>query len=252
MDKFFERSIKFLTGITYLSYNKYPTFNHQKSIFKDGWYNFIIPNVSPSELNWGSIKEVLSSEKEEGYSLSYAISEDKIEEYREAFKIANHPEFGSEFHLFKTIGEVEDNFQGEFEELSEENLEVLQEMGKKCFPEWPNIEEYNRYFLKLSKDQGSNKFKNLLYKVGGEYVGFACVIISKEDNLAYFHNAGILEEHRRKGYFTDMVNYRMKLCKEAGVTDCYSIVEKDGASYNGLKKLGFEEAVKFYLFDATE
>jgi hypothetical protein len=251
MSSLFDRSNQLLTGITYISFKTYPTFSHLKSIFKDGWYNQIIPSVLSNELDWRSVKEILSTEQKEGYSLSYCIPEDYLKDYQEAFAINGHKPFGSECYIHKSVSQIEDNFMGQFEEVNQGNLETFIEIAKSCFPDWTNNEEYSRLFYNLSQeDQSKVIYRNLLYKVGDQYVVICYLIISEELNLGYIHNTGVLEVHRRRGYFTDMVNYSCKLSLESGASDCYAIVENDGASFMGLSKLGFTPKHNFYLFEA--
>ncbi|MFC1756954.1 GNAT family N-acetyltransferase [Patescibacteria group bacterium] len=85
-------------------------------------------------------------------------------------------------------------------------------------------------------------------KVDGELVSFGSVVISKKLGLAYLHNAGTLEQYRRKGYSSAITKHLCNLALKNGAGEIYGLLDKVDNSYPMLKKLDFEIKENFHMF----
>lgn len=252
MDNFFERSNHLLTGSLYRSTKSYGSFTHIKSMFSDPWYNFIVPHVAPSDLDWVAVQNVLDKEARAGYALLYYIKDIFVEEYRTYFSQNGQQEnVGSEVYIAKKNQE-RIPVEGQLIEIDDNNLQLNLDMGSICFPEWKDNAQYVRYVYNLQKKSSDRIVKNYLYMINHESVGFAGIIASREQNLAYIHNTGVMPEQRRKGHFTNIVHHLMNFAHSQGISDIYALVEEDGGSYNALTKMNFITQEKYYLFETKK
>lgn len=248
MSDIFNRGLDLFTGIIYRSITSYPTFMHIKSIFRDEWYNFIIPNVSPDNLNWDQALSIINSEKEQGYLLSYYIPDDLFNQYIKYFKVNSKNEnIGSDFYIAKHI---ENKYSpiGNLVLVDDTTIQKYVDMAKICFPEWETNKQYAMHMYEQQKINKQLVVRNYLLKHDNNFVGFCGMISSQKNNLAYFHNTGVLPKHRRKGYFAAIIQHLVNLSIPLGISDTYAIVENESGSYHGLIKLGFIVKDKYHLF----
>lgn len=248
MNNIFERGLKLFEGIIYESINRYPTFIHIKSVFRDEWYNFIVPTVEPSQLDWSKVKSIISSEKEKGISMSYYVPDQYYEQYSRYFTSKEIQEnISSDLYICKHVDEEYEPI-GELILLDDSNIDQYTSMSEKCFPEWANNVEYADHMYDHQKNNKDQIVYNYLLRHDNKYVGFCGFIGLAGENLAYFHNTGVMHEYRRKGYFNSMIKHLLNKAKSLNITDVYALVEQDSGSYHGLTKLGFIVNAKYHLF----
>jgi N-acetylglutamate synthase-like GNAT family acetyltransferase len=248
MKNIFERGLRLFDGIIYKPVKRYSTFFHIKSVFNDEWYNFISPTIEANLLDWDNAKSIISSEKANGVSMSYYISEKLVSSYKKYFSEAGKNNcIGSDYYICKHIDNKSTPI-GELVLVDDQTIEVLINMAKICFPEWNNNEEYARQLYKNQKISNHKIARNYLFKYDNNLVGFCGLIGSESDNLSYFHNIGVLPEFRRNGYFTAMIKHLINISLEYDITDTYALVENGSGSYHGLTKLGYKVDDKYHLF----
>ena len=69
----------------------------------------------------------------------------------------------------------------------------------------------------------------------------AGLFYSEQGNFAYLHNAGTLNEYRKKGYQTTLIKHRVNIALENGIDNIYSIVEQGEQSWSNCIKNGFNQ-----------
>jgi hypothetical protein len=253
MEDIFSKSIELLKDVVYSEINEHKNFLHLKSVFKDAWYNFIVPSVPKKDFSWTDSEKVIEKEKQSGFRVSYYIPEKYLKEYKSPLKNKGLSKLGDDTFMALTMKGKFKRVEGEYVEVNEDNLNKYVSIAESCFPDFSTEREYCNYFYKLkSKNVDADRLvSNLLLKAGNRFVSFASVYASRRMNLAYLHNAGTLEKHRRKGYNASLVKYLCNLAFDKGITNIYSIVEEGGGSYISLSKLGFTPKAKFYLYAST-
>lgn len=244
----FTKSNQLLKNCVYIEVKHEPAFIKIKSIFKDAWYNFIIPTVSADKLPWNEVETIISQEKDQGVEMSFYVHDSFAQAYQDKLKSKGYQEFGSDVYMFLSFDKKFDGIQGEFNPVNQANLNEYLKIAKDCFPDWENEADYSKHFYDLSLKSSNKIYKSILLKVNHNYVAFGSIIISPQLNLAYLHNTGTSEPYRHQGYYTQTVKYRCNLALDEGVNQVYALVEQDSGSYQGLKKLGFETKEKFHLF----
>ncbi len=248
MNDIFDRGLRLFDGIIYESINRYPTFIHIKSIFSDEWYNFIVPIVQSGRMDWTHAEIIINLEKINGYSLSYYVPESLLSDYVEYFASNDHNKnLGSDVFSCKQVLEKYTPL-GELTLVDDETITTYIRMAKTCFPDWANNEEYAIHMYDHQKNNKQLVVQNYLLKHNDTFVGFCGMICSQKDNLAYFHNTGVLPEFRRKGYFNAIIQHLINTVISLKISDTYALVENESGSYYGLSKLGFTVEDKYHLF----
>jgi len=248
MTTIFARSNQLLTGVLYDFIQEYPTYFHLKSIFSEAWYNFIVPKVDPTQLDWDHINSTINHERNLKFQLSYYISHRFLPAYQQYFVEHYHNEqIGSECYVFKHSNHSLPTV-GELVLVENSNIEEYVHCGKVCFPEWDNNESYARLVYQLQQNRTNCMITNYLFRVDQQIVGFGGIIASVNQNLSYFHNVGVLPQYRRRGYFTAITQHMINVCLSRGISDTYALVEENEASYHGYLKLGFAVDDRYYLF----
>lgn len=141
------------------------------------------------------------------------------------------------------------------------NLEMqistnILEVSRETFPDFYKVMSVvfknfsgNKKYLEVCRDSLTNKTlgcdlqsKFFLIYEGGKPVSGAGVFFSQANNIAYFHNAGTLENFRGKGYQTSLIKHRLKLVRDLGINRIYAITELGSSSWKNYLKLGFDQA----------
>lgn len=249
-NKLFEKAEKLFDGIVFKKITQYPTFTHTESYFKEAWWNWILPKVSPKDLNIKSVNSICRKVESFRNKISYYIPHELYPEYQRFLEQHGYRQFVHDCYMYLSI-KKKFAIEGQgIEELNKNNLKAQITLANECFSDnYSNHREYTELFEYNHKQNIKNKyFHNLLLYKNKEPVAFGFLIIDEVAGLAYLHNAGTHPTHRRKGYFGQLVKYRCNLAFEKGVKNLFAIVEKDSPSYHNYLKLGFEERDNFYLY----
>lgn len=250
MDEIFTKSIRLLKDIIFTDVVRLDSFLHIKGVFTDSWYNFVVPIVGVEDFSWDEAEKLIKSEKREGYELSYYIAEKYLDEYQPVLKDKELTKLGDDNYMTYSMKGKFESVSGKFVEVDEGNFSEYAEMAVGVFDDWSGEREYCEHFYKLKrKNKDSDKIiSNLMLVVDGKCVSFISIYGSKRQKLAYLHNAGTKDSHRRRGYFTRLVKHSCNLAFDKGVKSIYSLVEEGKGSFYGLSKLGFAPACKFFLY----
>ncbi len=245
----FLRNLKLLQGSIYPEAIESETFWFVKSKFKDVWYNYIVPIVSPADFSWDSAAKIISAAEAGNREIAFCIPEDLMSGYQPELIRRGYKQLGSEVYMYQEISEKFGDVTGDLVPVTKENLAEYLDIAVKCFPEWKSEKEYSQYFFDLEHGSGRDTlYKSYLLSVDHEFVAFGSIVMSPKLNLTYLHNAGTLPKYRHQGHYLNMVKHRCNVAIDSGVNEFYSLVDKSAGSYKALKKMGFEPKATSYLF----
>lgn len=78
-------------------------------------------------------------------------------------------------------------------------------------------------------------------------VSSAGMFYSQKDNFAYLHCGSTLPEYRGRGYQNKLIQHRLKIASDLGISTAYSIVDEGSVSWSNFIKLGFTQIQKLVL-----
>ena len=220
-----------------------------KSIFKDPWYNFIVPTVPFKNFDLFEAEKVVADEAKGGFKFSYYIQKEQKAEFDSALTSVGYESDGSDVYMVISREEKFSLDDSNFEPVIKQNFKNYLSLAKESFPGWPNNKEYAIFFYELEQKGAENFVRSVLLKNENKYISFGVVSGSKSDNLAYLHNMGTAKAFRRQGYFTLFTKHLMNLAIDEGITNIYALVESGSGSYFGFKKLGFERYDTYVLYN---
>ena len=245
----FEKAEKLFTGILFKETKKYTTFTYYTSYFKEPWWNWIVPNCSPENLDEYSLNKLLKTEKMLNRQNCFYINQSQQTEYQSYLHSKGYTESDSDFYLGLKLTKKFIVPDAEIQELNDSNIKDQILLADGVFGDDFDSKGYTELFEYNHKKNITDKhFHNLLLYKNGLPVAFGFLIVDKKDNIAYLHNAATHPAHRRKGYFDTLVKYRCNLAFDHGVKNVFAIVQKEGASYNNYLKLGFKEKDTFFTY----
>jgi len=247
-ENIFVRSNKLLKDVIYISVVREKSFIHIKSIFKDSWYNFIIPIVIVDKFDWKEAKGIIKEEKKDNVEMSFYVHDSLVNDYKESIVRKGYKNFGTDVYMCLELDKLFDDISGDFVALNKDDRDEYLEATVKCFPDWENEKDYSEYFYNLMQTSSENIHHTILLKVNNKLASFGSVVISKKLRLAYLHNLGTLGEYRRKRYAENITKYLCNLAWKNSVEKVYGLLEKDESSYCLFKKQGFRPEEIFYLF----
>lgn len=116
----------------------------------------------------------------------------------------------------------------------------------KVFSDFPGNPTYLEILMKSFSGHLNESFPDLssaMYLIyeQDKPVGGAAMFYSKENNFAYLHDAGTLEEHRGKGYQSDLIKHRINIAIELGIDRIYSSIDHGGKSWSNTIKCGLNQ-----------
>ena len=208
------------------------------------WFNFALPKVEkPGRLDLGEIKKVLSP-----------VSPPTAVYLYEKHVKAGFPEFLTQNGYQFTGTDTWVVFDKETSRKLRLDIPV-EHIGLTKFPDYNKLTygvfkqegyddpTYNEICRKSltgemkSKAPGFSSEFFMVY-VDGQPTAGAGLFLAEE--IGYFHNDATYKQHRRKGYHTNLIKERIKLCLDKGIKTLYSIVEKDSQSFRNFKRCGFK------------
>lgn len=78
-------------------------------------------------------------------------------------------------------------------------------------------------------------------------VSSAGMFASQKDDFAYLHSGSTLPEYRGRGYQNKLIQHRLKVASDLGISTAYSIVDEGSVSWSNFIKLGFNQIQKLIL-----
>jgi GNAT superfamily N-acetyltransferase len=224
------------------------------SYINDKWHNFLRFENSLVSDEVEKLKSMLVEKESTGDEFSLNVVDKFLGEYEQQFIMWGYEKIGSDVLLVRDLeGEGgDDSLRGEMVKVvsRSENEKLLKGMVDVCFEGWDKGGEYVDHFLSLDLQNGINDL--WIYVVDGREVGFCGMAVKNEVGDVYLHCTGVMSEYRGKGYFRDMVNYRMGLAAKKGYESVFAFVEFECGSHYALEKMGFKLEDKSWLFAKGE
>jgi RimJ/RimL family protein N-acetyltransferase len=229
---------------------KYPNFLHLRGIYKDEWYNFIVPSVTVDQLDFSATERLIKKEAENGYKVSYYIPVELNESYENKLKEFGYDFLAAEQYIRKEMKEKYLLSELDIEQVNEATLESYLEASVTCFHDWPSNKEYSEKFFEIMNNNpyDDKEFNTYVGNKDGKVVSYGSIIIDHNAKLGYLHNSGTLKEYRRQGFHSEIVKRRCNWAFDKGIKEIYAIVEEDSASFKSLSKLGFGIDSSFFIY----
>lgn len=248
MSDFFDRALKLFDGILYKDVIKTKSYVYLSSYFKTKYWNLVIPTVSSDQFNFEEFDELVSSEKLKDREVSLYIPENLNSDYSSFVTKQGYSLLTTDSYLYCRLEKKFDVSDENYDLLSQSNIQDQLYLAEVCIPDMDN-KEYTELFEYNHKPNIKDKFfYNVLRYKDAKAVAFGFLVVDKQDNLAYLHNAATHPDYRKKGFFKEMVKYRCNLALDNQVDEIFAIVESGGVSNATLTKLGFEEKEKYYIY----
>ncbi|PJA13331.1 hypothetical protein CO112_01790 [Candidatus Dojkabacteria bacterium CG_4_9_14_3_um_filter_150_Dojkabacteria_WS6_41_13] len=144
-----------------LGYNveELETFTFLRSaFFNDSSYNYIIPKVANTDLNWSASDAIIQEQLLNNWHVSYYIRQSEIKsEYDRVLKEKGYEKADEESYLFL---EMEHEFvidDTEYEVVTEQTIDDYANVAKICFPGWVSNEAFSRALFKRAQSRLFNK-----------------------------------------------------------------------------------------------
>ncbi len=246
-EEFWNKHNTLLSGHFYKEIKENSEFVHYKSVFKQKSYNFLKPKIPSKEFTWTTAQKTIEKEAETGYELSFYISEELLNDYRKPLEELGYTEIESDIFLVKTITREYEIDTEDFIEVNSVNFNEFQKIVQETFPEYDNNKEYTEFcFAEFEKHR--DQFLNYMQVKGGKATSFGSLLMSPAAELGFLHNMGTLERFRRQGQFSSLTKFLSNIALHNGINTTYANVCMDSSSYNGFKKLGYNEISSNYIF----
>jgi ribosomal protein S18 acetylase RimI-like enzyme len=261
-----DRHLELLSGVFYEDVYRPDGFLFAKSVFPEHWYNLIVPDVPPRELNWSHVDGLIDSEADSGRALSFYVPHALANDYGEFLTARTWNLIAVDAYVTKSLdgeGEHDDligRSQYEFRPVTEQNAEAFLDIGHRCFPEWPNQREYSRFSIDLARrlddegkahDTSRKRNGNWLAYEGETPVAMGSMLWDTapgevaQDGYGYIHNTGVHPDHRRRGIFNELLDFLSYQALRNGVSTVYANTEYDGPAYHGFMKNGFHLTARY-------
>lgn len=248
--KIFEDSINLLKGAAFSNIKVFDSYLFLESspIFNE----YIVPLTFLDKFDTQAAHELFLNEIEENKNISYYLRQTLVSDYSDYFKSLKLSEdYIDSYMLYLASDYINIDYkETELVEVEENNFEEYKSAALEIFESWSNEEDYVTYFNQLSMESTNDEktFKDFLLLQNKQVVSIGSAIFDKTNNLTYIHNAGTHTEFRRNGFFNIINTYIINISLDMNISRIYSIVEKDGDSYNAYKKIGFKEEDSYYSF----
>jgi hypothetical protein len=244
------RILRLFVGTNSEKFSEYPTFISNHGIFDNPWYNFVIPKVSETNLDWEKTEFVIEKYKKLGKNPSYYVDKRLFDSYEEELNRKGYEVFGNDVYLVKNVKEkMQFNLPEGYSISTDYDIKEVIKILEKCFPNWSEESRYTKLWDGYKKHgQIGRDFETFVIYFDENIVASGSIVVDKVTNLAYLHNAGILATHRRKGLHTALVKKSINFAYESEISEVLAFVEKGGGSYRNCKKLGFKNQAQYFLF----
>ena len=226
---------------------EFATFTFLRStFFNDSSYNYIIPKVVNSELDWAAADAIIQKQRLINWHVSYYIRQLHIKSDYDGILLGKgYEKAEEESYVFLSMEHEIVTDDTEYEVVTVQTIDDYANVAKICFPGWVSNEAFSRA---LFAAQQKDSCKNYLAKYEGKISGIGGVLYSKEFNLGYLTNACTLPDSRGKGVQQRMIQKRCAELFKMGITQVFSIAEPGCISYHNLLKNGFEDVDRYALY----
>lgn len=210
------------------------------------YYNFADPIVqTPEEFDLEEITKVLESHNEKpAVVINKTHQENGFMEFlvRNDFKFAGTDSWmGYDKETYK-----DNTVHAKITNVTSEQFADYNSVLGVVFADFPGNEKYNEICQKTVTREIKGEFPGLqseLYLIydNGKPAAGAGMFYSKDENFAYLHDAGTLDEYRGKGYQSDLLKHRINIAIENGIDRIYSSVEQGSTSWSNCIKCGLND-----------
>lgn len=240
-------------GIFYKSVKKLSNYVLIEGYIPHEYFNFILPsssNVSAAELT--NIESEFSK-----LNLKPALY--LTEQYQQLgfteMLVRNGYKFkSSEIWLGAEIASLHlNNISTSEIEVAEVSIDNFNDFSSVANTNWSNEPTQLPYSKICEETLSGEKFHTgvtsrffVIYE-NSKPVSSAGMFYSQKDDFAYLHCGSTLPEYRGKGYQNKLIQHRLKIASELGISVAYSIVEEGSVSWSNFIKLGFNQIQKLVL-----
>jgi len=226
---------------------EFETFTFLRSaFFNDSAYNYIIPKVTDTELDWTASDEIIQEQLLIDWHVAYYIRQLQIKsEYDRVLIEKGYEKADEESYVFLEMGHEIVIDDAEYEEVTEQTINDYVNVAQICFPEWASNKMFSHSLFEAQR-QGNGK--NYIARCDGKTAGVGGMLYSKTLNLGYLTNDGTLSEFRGMGIQQRMIQKRCVELYRMGITRVFSIAEPGCISYHNLLKNGFEDIDQYALY----
>jgi len=252
ISKHYEKTLNLFNVIINKKVTKYKTFWHVESLFKDGWYNYILPTADAETFDFSHAEEIRSAAIYSGRNISYYINERLIKDYEWFLRRQEYKCLGTEHYQIKRLKLPFKLKPGEtYQVLDGKYLEKYLLAAQNTYPDWEECTRYCKYFYDL---QTISSFKNKSFVTfislkGDNVVGFGSIIIDKKERIGYLHLTGSTNIERRQKIISDMIKIRCNYGLKNDINEYYCISTGEGVLYDVLHKLGFYTRDIFHIWE---
>jgi predicted acetyltransferase len=231
---------------------EFPQYDIVKSkVTSDPWHNYVfLKTTNPDSILLQSITEMIDVENSKGLRLSLYIHSSLLTSYQDLFTEFGVSRMGIDEYLYVN---QDDNTKiilpPGYELTSVYDIESVKNVLVECFEGWEGENQYTDVFESLKQREFDDReYETFVVMHESQVVAAGSVAIDQQVRLAYLHNTGVVKQHRRKGLYTALLNQRLNLMRDRGVTRALAISETNSGSYKALLKNGFRVEETAYLY----
>ncbi len=220
------------------------------------YFNYAIPiGTDPSQLNISDLKQRFAAIKEKVciYLLEEHLQSGFVEYLiRQGFKFEGRDSWmGYDKNTYR-----DSNISSTVVEVTSDMFVDYKFVSESVFSDFPGNETYIEICRRSLEGVNSiyPDLKSELYLIYDEDKPAANggMFYSKEQNFAYLHDAGTLEQYRGRGYQSSLIKYRVNKAVGLGIDRIFSSVDHGGKSWSNTIKCGLNNMHTGMMFLGME
>lgn len=230
-----------------------------RSYLNDNWYDAVTPIETVASLDLYKVENVIRSLQDEKLHFSFYVESAQEQYVRDNFTFLDVNNYDSgDAHLVKNISDENiDNYplprsDIEIRSVTPDLFETYQSLVSQVHGNeegWAAAPRFAELIFKAQEDSDIEQIvKAYVAFYQGEPAGYAAGIYSKEMDIAYQANSGVLQDFRRKGIYKALVNYRVKKAIELGISNIYVVTGQESNSWHAAIKNGYAEVARYEYF----
>ncbi len=254
LGKYFDAFTNLEEVAGFVSVSKYPGFIYVLSnVRSDPWQNYLAIS-DPETLDVDMLFELFNLEKKQGVNLGIYANSKLPTNLIKALESKGLKKIAEDNYIAKTLTKKAKKFKIDIPdgyEISDDyDINEVIDVLTKAYDGWNGEETYAQTFELAKKRMYDDYFfKTLVAKFDGKVVGAVSIAADLNSGFAYFHNGGVLKEHRRKGVFSALNKKRINVCIDSGLKNVFGIVENNGPSHKAWTKLGLKSVEKYTIYN---
>ncbi len=254
LGKYFNAFTKLEEVAGFVEVSEYPGFIYVlSSVRNDPWQSYLAIS-DPKSLDTDMLLELFNLEKKQGVNLGIYIDSKLSSDFAKPFKSKGLKKISEDNYIARVLTKKTKKFKIDIPdgyEISDDyNIDEVIDVLTKAYNGWDGEKIYAQTFEVAKKRMYDNYFfKTLIAKFNGKVVGAVSIAADLDTGFAYFHNGGVLKEHRRKGVFSALNKERINVCIDNGLKNVFGIVENNGPSHKAWTKLGLKSVEKYTIYN---